>query len=1184
MDKIPIDSDVRRSAVDPSRSFIVSAPAGSGKTGLLTLRVLNLLSVVNQPEEILCVTFTRKAAHEMHERIFSALREAQRMPPGSAQYHALDTYGQQTIDAASLALDRNDSQGWNLLKTPLRLNVSTIDSFCKQLCNQLPFFSGLGSGAGMISNPTLSYQQTVEAWLNNELTTPQKDGDTPPLSTLLEHVSGDLEKLVNLFTQLLSVRDQWLPLLYSGAQSSTQLKQFFEQTLTQWVESSIEPVLPYFLSYEAELSELAQYAYSHTDPDDASHDELARLQSSDGFVTEGIDAAAYWTALANFCLVKDKPNFRKQLTKKNGFPAGDTKEEKILAKEKKQRLLTVFAELIDSGLPVEIFSALRKLPTPIYQDAQWQVLSALLAVLPELIAHLKLHFIESAATDFTELSLSAVHALNSEFGDIDLQQRLDYTIQHILIDEFQDTSQIQLDLLKALTAEWQPNDGRSLFLVGDGMQSCYSFRNANVGIFLNLRALGLENIISTPIDLVVNFRSETSIVDWVNTTFRQAFPIENNADLGAVSYIDSVAFKADSDHTRVRCLAVYEPDDATISDTDTSTTQSDPALAEAIVIANEVIALRSSEPSESIAVLAKTRPQLTHIISVFIKLGIPYQALEIDRLRSKQHIQDIETLLKILLNPADKLAWLALLRSPICALNFSDIYYFYEPSQSDKFELNTVPIVLCALAQNNKNISARGRSALKRLTQSLSRYLVLTGRRPMSELLELLWLDMAGAEQLSNQSEIKDIHTFLALIDQHEQCGQLDWLMIDKALDTLFAAVENHDDNPVQLLTMHKSKGLEFDNVFLPALHKRPRADDPELLYWLERNHAGESNFVLSPMATNKECQDDISEYIKSQRKEKQKLEETRVFYVACTRAKRRLYLSAVLSLGPEGDICPPSSGTLLNRIWPSIEGSIEAINATTVQLPPQGEIQANTASLAIDSVPLAEAPSLKSLPPEWENKLLLDARTFVQKPDFDNTGIVLLDELGSSNLAAQLGTVFHLVLKLLCEQGLDRYRHNPERQHARWQQWMSNTGIPEEDIADHIIAFTQHTKRLIADQDAVWLLDNQHKDSRCEWALLDCNGSGQLHVIDRTFIAGGQRWLIDYKTSTRNLGQSLADFEQQEILAYTGQLQRYAAVLSSWDASTTQETRPTGLRVALFFPFEPHLLRVPSLDIDYDQ
>ena len=138
MSKPICDADARRQALDPGSSFIVQAPAGSGKTELLTQRFLRLLAIVDDPEEIVALTFTRKAAAEMSARITTALRDAE---SGDAPESENDC---KRLSLATDALRRDRELGWDLLENPQRLRTMTIDAFNGSLVRQMPLLSQMG--------------------------------------------------------------------------------------------------------------------------------------------------------------------------------------------------------------------------------------------------------------------------------------------------------------------------------------------------------------------------------------------------------------------------------------------------------------------------------------------------------------------------------------------------------------------------------------------------------------------------------------------------------------------------------------------------------------------------------------------------------------------------------------------------------------------------------------------------------------------------------------------------------------------------------------------------------------------------------------------------------------------------------------------------------------------------------
>ena len=156
------------------------------------------------------------------------------------------------------------------------------------------------------------------------------------------------------------------------------------------------------------------------------------------------------------------------------------------------------------------------------------------------VAELQLVFRERGRVDFAELAIRASEALGRVDAPEDLALALGHRIQHFLVDEFQDTSHTQFELIEKLTAGWEPGDGRTLFLVGDPMQSIYRFRQADVSLFLKARLEGIGAIQLEPLTLSVNFRSRPGLVEWVNRTFESILPASDDLESGAVAYSPSV--------------------------------------------------------------------------------------------------------------------------------------------------------------------------------------------------------------------------------------------------------------------------------------------------------------------------------------------------------------------------------------------------------------------------------------------------------------------------------------------------------------------------------------------------------------------------------------------------------------------------------------------------------------------
>lgn len=199
------DAEARLRTLDPTQSFIVQAPAGSGKTGLLIQRYLRLLAFVDNPEEIVAVTFTRKAAAEMRERVLKALQSAG--SESSTRPEELSAFDQLTHELAISALQRDRVKAWRILDNPTRLRIQTIDSLCASLTQQMPILSQFGAQPETTEDTADLYIRAARSivGLLNENTAIADD-----LERLFDHLDNDTEFIVNLLVEMLGRRDHWL--------------------------------------------------------------------------------------------------------------------------------------------------------------------------------------------------------------------------------------------------------------------------------------------------------------------------------------------------------------------------------------------------------------------------------------------------------------------------------------------------------------------------------------------------------------------------------------------------------------------------------------------------------------------------------------------------------------------------------------------------------------------------------------------------------------------------------------------------------------------------------------------------------------------------------------------------------------------------------------------------------------
>ena len=197
----PPDQQVREAALDASRSFIVQAPAGSGKTGLLIQRYLRLLAGVDYPEEIIAITFTRKAAAEMRDRVLDALAAASDAPGAvDAQAPGDDSHRERTLALARAVLARDAEQGWSLRAQPARMRMLTIDALCRAIATQMPWLSRLGGDALVVDDASPLYRQAardVVALLHEETPWSERVG------LLVSHLDGDVGRFERMLVEML---------------------------------------------------------------------------------------------------------------------------------------------------------------------------------------------------------------------------------------------------------------------------------------------------------------------------------------------------------------------------------------------------------------------------------------------------------------------------------------------------------------------------------------------------------------------------------------------------------------------------------------------------------------------------------------------------------------------------------------------------------------------------------------------------------------------------------------------------------------------------------------------------------------------------------------------------------------------------------------------------------------------
>ncbi len=1077
----PADQSQRLQALDVSQSFIVQAPAGSGKTELLTRRFLRLLAVVDKPESVLAITFTKKAASEMLNRILKALRIAEdsAIPIGASE--------REQYEIAKVALARDRELGWNLLDNPGRLRVSTVDSLSVSLVRQMPFLSRLGAPPAIVEDASELYRDAARRAMA------QLDSNASwaaGIERTLDHLGNDWGSAENLLIEMLGKRDQWLRHVAGNDRSEleTGLRMAVEADLARARNRAPEKL-------EMHLSRLARFAAENID-DPAS--PINHLRDMSGYPEPVAGNLGIWQGLATL-LMTEKNDWRKSVTVKQGFPKKDDAKEAMLD------LLN--SHCIHYGAWREALAELRKSPPLRYEESQWETVEALATTMKVAAAQLQQVFAERGQVDFIELSQRALQALETEDGPTDLAYVLDGRIEHILMDEFQDTSFTQYLLLRRLTNGWSSGDNRSLFLVGDPMQSIYRFREAEVALFLDAWQNGLGDIALKPLSLTVNFRSQAGIVDWVNTTFDPIFPRQPDRDWGAVSYAASVAAKDKLKGLAVHCHPFLAGDEDSEADR---------------VVEIACDSLRSK--GTTVAILTRARDHVTQITRKLQARGQRYQAVELDLLKDRTAVRDLDALLKALLFPANRVAWLAVLRAPWCGLTLAELEAIAGPDKR-------APML--------DLLSATERSTrLDRIYRILSESLAQRKRLPLARWLENAWLELGGAATLPDEAARQDARRYLEFVNEFDRGGEIDNLAeFDRGLEKLYAKPDPQADGNLQVMTMHKAKGLEFDVVILAGLGNRTSNDSKRLLYWLERADRATGSVVLAPASEAGADKDPIVAYINSVEKKRRVHEDARLLYVAATRARKELHLVGTIQKNGK-----PNGESALATLWDAVGEQFRA----PLQLSLLSDLKPQPTSRIERFVDGWQVPA----PPEaihWNDRIE------------DKTAEAISFDWSTVNVRL-VGTVVHRLLERISGDGLELWpegRLNLQRGEIIRQ--LEALGVANVEVDQNTNRALAAVTGMMADTRGRWVLE-QRKEARSEWELTgEIDGYLRSVKIDRSFVdEHGDRWIIDFKTGAHE-GADVDAFLDNEKERYRAQLESYARLVSAFD------NRP--IRLGLYFP-----------------
>lgn len=1174
----PPDWREREKALDIRQSWIVEAPAGSGKTGLLIQRYLKLLGdeSVEQPEQVLAITFTVKATGEIRERVVTQLEKAFLNEPLQND----SEFERETRALAEAVLRRDQILQWGLLERPRRLRVRTIDSVCAEIAGSLPVLSGGGGGQSPVLDASRLHHEAARRTLM------QLGGQNHSLNAALRlvllHRDGNLAECERLLAGMLALRDQWgelVPLTgrdlddaYLDEVVLPLLERALEQAicsgltrLSQSVPADILHELAHFAEelghasgYKGTVSPIAICAGLHTAPEESS------------------DHLAHWRALIHL-LTKSDGGWR------SGFRSNWLKFE--IDKDDAARLKELVEELNHRDDILAAIQAVNYLPPAKYPHEQWVVVKALFRVLSHALAELQLVFAERGECDFAELGLLAKTALRREDGVHDLEAALGMRLQHLLVDEMQDTSTSQYELIQLLTQNW---DGHSqtVFLVGDPKQSIYLFRQARVERFVQtMLAEQLGDLPVGSLRLTANFRSQEELVSAFNSDFSLIFPSTvDTATPGEVAYVAAQSIRGRSENGAND--VVWHTNRLPAADplARRRQTKTDAQSVRGIIEQWRARPLpeRRNEPWK-IAVLARSRNHLTDIIAVLEKHNgagpIPYRAVDIKELGEQREVLDLFALTRALLHPADRVAWLAVLHAPWCGLEASELHLLAGADDDTWAERSIADV----LAERGHLLRDESCERLTRIWPVLQAATEQRGRLTASQWIERTWRSLGGDVYLTHE-EMTNARRYLQLLDEiEEQAGAIDLNLLKTRLDKLYAEAAVNPD-AVDLMTIHGAKGLEWDVVIVPALEKRARVSGGRLLTWneIDSGEADAAHVILAPIVGRGEESRELNDWLNNIEKTRDAAERKRLFYVACTRAKEELHLFAAPEVKSDGSISQPY-GSLLSAAWPAAKRHFDVEHGSSGNVQGTLAMSHQDPSSSADSLVGNLAAAAEERPTILERLPLNFSRTTrsseVQRLSYGDTGIkkpsTPFERPEGSFEARAFGNTTHAFLEsiaALLAQGTspDDLLNEVKTWEPRLAAVLRSDGLAAhraKHLASRVRTALENTLR---DAQGLWIL-SAHKEASSEFALTSWTETRSNVRLDRIFRAGATPladgddflWIVDYKTTTHG-GDAIEAFLAAEQAKYSAQMQTYAQTINSAGRK---------IRLALYYPLLPQLI-----------
>ncbi len=851
------DARARRLAVDPARNVALEASAGTGKTRVLVDRYVRLLEVGVAPRNILAITFTRKAAAEMRQRVMATLRERHRL--------------------GSLTGDR-----WREIRDAFGdISISTIDAFCLSLLHEFPLEAGVDPGFDLADETETP--RFVESSLDRAL-------------GIGRGVSLNDEDVSLLFTELGE------PRLRKGLTALLDRRLVAWDALNRFLRGRDvtvdEACLRLLNALRAAVSAVGgATAFRGSGPLAPGFDLVAR--DVDLIMAEPPPSPALLRAaldrVADLVLTKDgEPRKRLKHKKADYRSPGEYDRHKVVVFGLGPHVEAARAAY-RRDLNIVLARGVRRL-FAIAQDEYRRTLD------------------KHGVLDFPDLLERTLRLLGQMEEFSRSRYRLESRYEHVLVDEFQDTSRAQWQLVRELVRAWAAGEGMahgpippSIFIVGDRKQSIYGFRDAEVTV---LDAAGrfieaLRPEAPARAAITRSYRSVQELLAFVNDVFANVEKAPDRPD--AFRYTDDDAFPMIEDAARNAEAIGVAIGDSDAAQAEAVADEIAGLLIEGATVRDRLTGVRRPIAPGDVGILFRTREGHTLFEAALARRGVPFYVYKGLGFFDADEVKDVLALVAYLAGPGSDLRAAAFLRSRIVRLS-DEALKLLAPALASALTSPEPPVAA-------ERLQADDRDRLMLARESVGSWIAIADQLPPAEVVDLILAESAYAVEIGGtgfaqaRENLKKVRGLIRRIQNrgYATLGRLSDYFAELVAggDESNAIIDAAD--AVNLMTVHAAKGLEFPVVFVVNIGKGSGGgrDDIRVVappFVDDEDDGGEASVSVSDHESDSDRDSE----------DRDREETKRLLYVALTRARDRLYLSGtalggklVLQRGSLGRILP---------------------------------------------------------------------------------------------------------------------------------------------------------------------------------------------------------------------------------------------------------------------------------------